>query len=67
MSGVWWFLVPVAIVALLFVLQAVRRVGRSVGTLVQSMQELSEVGIGISKLRDELAAQRAASDDVPPQ
>ncbi len=67
MSGVWWIVVPVAIIALLFVLKAVRQVGRSVGTLVKSMQELSEVGIGITKLRDELAAQRAASEDVPPQ
>jgi|GEM_PF-3890646 len=67
MSVVWLCVVPVAIVALLFVLKAVRGVSASVGTLVESMQELKEVGIGLTKLRDELAARNAASDDVPPQ
>lgn len=67
MSGVWLFVVPVAIVALLFVLKAVRNVSRSMGTLAESMQELRDVGLGLTHLRDELAARKAAGDDAPPQ
>jgi Sec-independent protein translocase protein TatA len=67
MSGAWLVIAPIAVIALLFVLKALRDVSRSVGTLVQSMQELNEVGIGLNKLRDELAARRAAGEDVPPQ
>ena len=67
MSGVWLFVVPVAIVALLFVLRAVRKVSRSMGTLAQSMEELRDVGVGLNHLRDELAAMRPVNDDVPPQ
>ena len=68
MSGVWLVIVPVGIIALLFVLKAVRKVGKSMGTLVESMQELSEVGVGLNQLRDDLAAQaRRRVDDVPPQ
>jgi hypothetical protein len=67
MSAVWICVVPIGIVALLFVLKAVRQLGSTVGTLAQSMVELKEVGVGLNELRDELASQRAASDDVPPQ
>jgi len=67
MSGVWLFIVPVGVIALVLVLRAVRDVSRSIGTLVESMQELSDAGVGLTKIRDELAAQRAVVDDVPPQ
>ncbi len=67
MSVVWLCVVPIAIIALLFVLKAVRNVSRSMGTLAQSMQELKDVGLGLNQLRDELAARRPAGDDVPPQ
>ncbi len=69
MSAVWLFVVPVGIVALLFVLKAVRNVSRSMGMLAQSMQELREVGLGLNQLRDQLAAMQAQPprDDVPPQ
>ena len=67
MSAVWFVVVPLGIIALLFVLRAVRQLGNTVGTLARSMVELKEVGVGLNQLRDELAAQRATSDDVPPQ
>ncbi|MEA2828640.1 MAG: hypothetical protein QOG43_3079 [Actinomycetota bacterium] len=67
MAAVWFLVVPIGIIALLFILKAVRQLGNTVGTLAQSMVELKEVGVGLNQLRDELAAQRAASDDVPPQ
>ncbi len=67
MSGVWLVVVPLGTIALLFVLKAVRDVGRSVGKLVESMQELREVGIGLNQLRDDLAAPRATGDEIPPQ
>jgi hypothetical protein len=67
MSAVWFLLVPIGIIALLFVLKAVRQLGNTVGTLAQSMEQLKEVGVGLNQLRDQLAAEQAASDDVPPQ
>jgi len=67
MSGVWLVIVPVALIALLFVLKAVRDVGRSVGSLVESMQELRDVGVGLTQIRDDLASRRAAGDETPPQ
>ena len=67
MSAVWFLLVPVGIIALLLVLRAVRQLGKTVGTLAQSMVELKEVGVGLNQLRDQLAAEQAARDDVPPQ
>jgi hypothetical protein len=67
MSGVWFVIGPVAVIALLFVLKALRDVGRSMGALVQSMGELRDVGIGLTKLREELAAKRATGDEIPPQ
>jgi len=67
MSGVWLVITPIALIALLFVLKAVRDVGRSMGKLVESMQELRDVGFGLTQIRDELAAERATGDDVPPQ
>ncbi|MEA2686889.1 MAG: hypothetical protein QOE93_2084 [Actinomycetota bacterium] len=67
MSGVWFVILPVALIALLFILWSVRKLGRSIGTLVASVQELSEVGVGLNKIRDDLAAMRAADDEIPPQ
>jgi hypothetical protein len=67
MSVVWFCLVPIGIIALLFILKAVRQLGNTVGTLAQSMVELKEVGVGLNQLRDQLAAEEAARDDVPPQ
>ncbi len=66
MSVVWWCLVPVGIIALLFILKSVRQLGKTVGMLAQSMVELKEVGVGLNQLRDQLAAEQAAADDVPP-
>ncbi|MEA2901900.1 MAG: hypothetical protein QOH36_1787 [Actinomycetota bacterium] len=67
MSAVWWCLVPVGVIALLFILKSVRQLGKTVGTLAQSMVALKEVGVGLNQLRDQLAAEQGASDDVPPQ
>ncbi len=67
MSAVWFLLVPIGIIALLFVLKAVRQLGNTVGSLAQSMEQLKEVGVGLNQLRDQLAAEQAATDDVPPQ
>jgi len=67
MSGVWLVIAPIAVIALLFVLKAVRDVGRSMGKLVESMQELRDVGIGLTQIRDDLAARRAPGDEAPPQ
>jgi|GraSoiStandDraft_46_1057282.scaffolds.fasta_scaffold07765_4 hypothetical protein len=67
MSAVWICVVPIGIIALLLVLKSVRQLGNTVGTLAQSMVELKEVGVGLNQLRDQLAAEQAASDDVPPQ
>ena len=66
MSVVWWCLVPVGIIALLFILKSVRQLGQTVGTLAQSMVELKEVGVGLNQLRDQLAAEQAAVDEAPP-
>ncbi|MEA2718063.1 MAG: hypothetical protein QOI99_2380 [Actinomycetota bacterium] len=59
--------VPIALIALLFVLKGVRSVGRSMARLVESTQELRDVGLGLSQLRDDLAARRATGDEAPPQ
>jgi hypothetical protein len=67
MSAAWFVILPVALIALLLVLKAVRDVGRNVGKLVTSMEELRDVSVGLSQLRDDLAARRAAGDDTPPQ
>jgi hypothetical protein len=67
MSGVWLVIVPVALIALLFVLKAVRDVSRNMGTLVKSMHELRDVGFGLTQIRDELKAERTTGDDAPPQ
>ena len=67
MSGVWYVILPVAAIAMLFVLKAVRDVAKSMGTLVESVQDLRDAGIGLTRIRDEMAAQRAAVEDVPPQ
>jgi hypothetical protein len=67
MTGVWLVVVPIALIALLFVLKGVRSVGRSMARLVESTQELRDVGLGLSQLRDDLAARRAAGDKAPPQ
>jgi uncharacterized protein YoxC len=67
MSGVWLVIAPIAIIALLFVLKAVRDVGRNIRKLSESMQELSEAGVGLTKIRDDLAALRATIDEQPPQ
>lgn len=67
MSGVWYVILPVAAVCMLFVLKAVRDVARSMGKLVDSVQELRDAGVGLTKIRDEMAAQRGVVDDVPPQ
>jgi hypothetical protein len=67
MTGVWLVVVPIALIALLFVLKGVRSVGRSMARLVESTQELRDVGLGLSQLRDDLAARRAAGDEAPPQ
>jgi len=71
MSGVWLVVVPIAVIALLFVLKAVRDVGRNIGKLVESMQELSDAGVGLTKIRDEMEAMRATNDaaneERPPQ
>ncbi len=67
MSAAWYVILPVAVIAMLFVLRAVRKVSRSMGTLVQSMHELRDVGVGLTQIRDELAAKRATGDDIPPQ
>jgi hypothetical protein len=66
MSAVWLCLVPIGIIALLFVLKSVRQLGKTVGTLAQSMVELKEVGVGLNQLRDQLAAEQAAGDEMPP-
>lgn len=67
MSGAWLVILPVAVVALLFVLKAVRDVGRTTRKLAERMGELREAGVGLSRVRDDLAARRAAEDDAPGQ
>ena len=67
MSGVWLVIAPIAIIALVFVLRAVRDVGRNIKALVGSMQELSDAGVGLTKIRDDLAAMRATIEEQPPQ
>jgi hypothetical protein len=67
MSAVWLCVVPLGLIALLFVLKAVRKLGNTVGALAQSMVELKEVGVGLNQLRDQLAAEEAARNDAPPQ
>lgn len=67
MSGVWLVIFPIALIALLFVLKAVRDLSRSMKKLVESMQELRDTGMGLTKIRDEMATMRATNDEHPPQ
>ncbi|HVF15233.1 MAG TPA: hypothetical protein VM942_11575 [Acidimicrobiales bacterium] len=66
MSGVWLVIVPIAIIALLLVLKALRDVARSMRKLVDSAQDLRDAGVSLSKVRDELAARRTI-EEPPPQ
>jgi len=66
MSGAWLVIAPIAVIALLLVLKSVRNVSRSIGKLVESTQELRDVGVGLSKIRDDMAAMRAPNDETPP-
>jgi uncharacterized protein YoxC len=67
MSVAWLVIAPIALIALLFVLKAARDVGRNIKKLTASMEELSEAGVGLTKIRDDLAALRATIDEQPPQ
>ncbi len=67
MSGAFLVIAPIAVIALLLVLKSVRDVSRSIKKLVESTQELRDVGVGLSKIRDDLAAMRAPNDEPPPQ
>jgi uncharacterized protein YoxC len=65
--AVWVLLAAVALVSCYFLLQVVKKLSRTMGALVKSMEELGEVATDLTRLRNEMRDENGSVDDASRQ